>query len=225
MSNSRPDSNPDLSSTGTPTRIPIRLAGKPRARPLLWLVRHSKPVMTPGLCYGRLDLEVDVKDIERTAGHLAKTLPHGIVVRHSPAKRCRLLAEALHRLRPDVQLYGAADGLAEMDFGAWEGRPWADLPEVELTAWTDDFSDYRPGETGESVRQFLARIERELQRVLDHHDAEPEPEPELWITHAGVIRAVAWLLDRDTNGAMPSADRWPAFEVGYGEIRVIRAKS
>ena len=79
--------------------------------------------------------------------------------------------------------------LAEMDLGDWEGRLWAELPEAELTAWTENFGHYRAGGTGESVGAFLARIEAGLRAERTQTDAQ------VWITHAGVIRGIHWLLE------------------------------
>ncbi|MDO5102853.1 MAG: histidine phosphatase family protein [Lautropia sp.] len=238
-----------------------------KAKTRLWLVRHPKPVGVDGLCYGRLDVAVDLPELDRVASCLAAQLPEGMVVRTSPASRCRVLAEAVQARRPDLQLLGSFAWLAEMDFGQWEGKPWADIPPAELRAWTDDFADYRAGGTGESVRMFLARVERglcaatapscaigETERGPDADDTEMEPAsphctaamigsagriaegldagfgrlirssgqlaPEVWVTHAGVMRAVHWLRERGPS-RMPSAAQWPAMPVGHGDVWVI----
>ncbi|MDO4682276.1 MAG: histidine phosphatase family protein [Lautropia sp.] len=225
----------------------------------LWLVRHPKPVGVEGLCYGRLDVVVDPDEVSRVASTLAARLPAGIALRSSPATRCRALADALLLCRPDLRWLGTSAWLAEMDFGDWEGRRWAEIPADELRAWTDDFSDYRAGCTGESVRAFLARIgqgltswRQEERRPAGHGqmarvpgqaregerglwfargcqrgdgrarsrvwggDPFPGHEGEVWITHAGVMRAIHWLRQA-APGQMPSADQWPAMAVGYGE--------
>ena len=79
-------------------------------------------------------------------------------MRSSPRQRCLALALRLHALRPDLVLQPAEAWLAEMDLGDWEGRPWAELPEAELTAWTEDFGHYQAGGTGESVGAFLVAL-------------------------------------------------------------------
>ena len=68
-----------------------------------------------------------------------------------------------------------------MDFGTWEGRPWAEIPEAEVEAWAADFIDARP-HGGESVAMLLARVRRAMARC------RPE-EPSLVVTHGGPIRA------------------------------------
>ncbi len=169
------------------------------AAPLCWLVRHPRPEAPAGLCYGRTDLAAQPADTARAAQALAARLPAGIVLRSSPLQRCQTLLQALHVLRPDVQLRPPEDWLAEMDFGAWEGRLWADLPAAELQAWTDDFGHYRAGGHGESVAQFLMRLHEGLQAVRaawetpSLRDRHGWAYAEAWITHAGVIRGLCWL--------------------------------
>ena len=169
------------------------------AAPLCWLVRHPRPEAPAGLCYGRTDLAAQPADTARAAQALAARLPAGIVLRSSPLQRCQTLLQALHVLRPDVQLRPPEDWLAEMDFGAWEGRLWADLPAAELQAWTDDFGHYRAGGHGESVAQFLMRLHEGLQAARaawetpSLRDRHGWAHAEAWITHAGVIRGLCWL--------------------------------
>ena len=164
-------------------------SGVTSALPWRWLVRHPRPEVVKGLCYGRLDVPAQPEDTERAAQTLARRLPEGLVLRSSPRQRCLTLAQRLHALRPDLVLQPPEAWLAEMDLGDWEGRPWAELPEAELTAWTEDFGHYRAGGTGESVGAFLARIEAGLRAERTQTDAQ------VWITHAGVIRGIHWLLE------------------------------
>lgn len=204
---------------------------KPSAPPApsahgLWLVRHPKPVGVEGLCYGRLDVAVDPDGVERVASTLAARLPAGIALRSSPATRCRALADALLACRPDLRWLGISPWLAEMDLGDWEGRRWSDIPESALRAWTDDFADYRAGGTGESVRVFLARVAQGLaatrgKRVPGGEQCQGK-EGEVWITHAGVMRAIHWLRQA-APGQMPLAGQWPAMAVGYGELWCVGA--
>ena len=95
-----------------------------------------------------------------------------------------------------------------MDFGKWEGQPWADIPKTQLDAWTADFAHYPAGDTGESVGQFMAR-------VASAFDELPAAKDVLWITHAGVIRA-AHLLAKGTRH-IERADQWPSAAPAYGQ--------
>ena len=73
-----------------------------------------------------------------------------------------------------------------MDFGAWEGRPWASLPRAELDAWAADTLHYRPG-GGETVAEMLARLRRAWPGLASSADNT------LIVTHAGPIRCLLHL--------------------------------
>lgn len=116
----------------------------------LYLIRHPAPQVAAGVCYGRSDLPL-AEPAELAARHLRATLPAGLPVVSSPARRCRELACAL---RADAQ---CDDRLWEMDFGAWEGRPWSAIERAALDAWAaDPFGFTPPG--GESPAAMAARV-------------------------------------------------------------------
>jgi alpha-ribazole phosphatase len=173
----------------------------------LWLVRHAQPLIAEGICYGQLDVKADLAATQACAQELKKVLPAGAYLLTSPLQRCELLAPVLIGLRPDLILEKDSK-LQEMHFGSWEGRAWADIDPVELAAWTDDFANYRAGGTGESVAQFMTRVAA----VFDELDATKDT---VWITHAGVIRAVTLLAQgiRHIN----RADEWPRQAPAYGQ--------
>jgi len=71
--------------------------------PRLWLVRHARPLVAPGLCYGRLDMAADASASRSAATALAHALPAKVAgVWHSPLQRCELLALYRRALRPDL---------------------------------------------------------------------------------------------------------------------------
>lgn len=177
-----------------------------------WLVRHPRPVAARGLCYGRLDVAVQPASTARITEKLSACLPEGLTLSSSPRQRCLILAEQLQVLRPDIRVLPPQDWLAEMDLGAWEGNLWADIPAAELGAWTDAFGHYRAGGTGESMADFLARIAAGLRAQA------VTPSPQVWITHAGVIRAVHWLLQPMGLSRLPTAQEWPGTKIDFGEI-------
>ena len=172
----------------------------------LWLVRHARAVIDAGVCYGATDLPADAAGTDTAARALATVLPQHLPVRCSPLRRCTALADALQALRPDL-VWQADARLAEMDFGCWEGRAWADIDPAEFDRWTADFSCYRCGGR-ESVREFMARV------AAARADARCCGQAMAWICHAGVIRA-AQLLAR---GEFPTeAGAWPRGTVAYGD--------
>ena len=173
----------------------------------LWLVRHAQPLVDAGICYGRLDLPADADATLECARQLAALLPAGLPVISSPLQRCEQLAHALSAQRPDLA-YKTDARLQEMDFGDWEGRAWQAIDRAELEAWTADFANYAAGHGGESVAAFMRRIGAAFDALGGQGDT-------VWITHAGVIRAVALLAQGVRH--VERADQWPLDAPKYGQ--------
>lgn len=164
----------------------------------LTLVRHTRPAHE-GVCIGRTDVPL-APGFAAEAAAVAAALGPVARIASSPLARCRRLAEVL----------GAATGapvaldprLAEMDFGAWEGRRWDAIPRAELDAWAADLTGARP-HGGESVAMLLERTRAALA------DCREADGPWLVVSHAGVIRAALF--------AAGDPDAWQR-PVGFGEI-------
>ena len=180
----------------------------------LGLLRHGETTAAAGSCYGRTDVGVRAEATRAIAERIAPSLAAGIELVSSPLQRCALLAQALAALRPELPLR-VDPRIAEMDFGAWEGCDWRSIERAEFDAWTGAFADARAGGHGESTRQFMGRVGEAFDewRALGR-DA-------LWITHAGVIRAV-WLL-RDGLRCAERADQWPSRPIAFGEWVVVES--
>lgn len=158
----------------------------------LWLLRHARPWVAPGVCYGRLDVAAHALPSQRAAQALIHAIDRErdsmllpIKVRSSPAQRCTALT---HWLTDAGMSTRFDDRLLELDFGAWEGQRWDALPASAFDAWTTDFAHGRPGHRGESVAELLTRVDAAL---AEWRAADCD---EVWVTHAGVIRAVQWLM-------------------------------
>lgn len=194
--------------TGTATTSP--------ARPRLWLARHAQPLVGEGICYGRLDLPADPAASQAAALALRHAHPGPWAqVRHSPLQRCELLALDLQALQPDLATK-PDDRLTEIDFGTWEGQPWASVARADIDAWTCDFAHHRPG-GGEPLAQMLERVDHALRDACVA--AKAHGGDVLWITHAGVVRCVAWLL---AHGArLPLSHEWTAEAPAYGRWMVL----
>ena len=176
----------------------------------LILVRHSKPEVQTGLCYGRLDIPACPLAVAHDAQRLAQTLPHGWPVRVSALARAQQLANALHTLRPDMPLF-TDPRLNEMDFGDWEGRLWRDIPQTHIDQWTAHFMHHPVG-GGESVADVLNRLAQAWQHTRATHAQA------VWITHAGVINALQCLQQH--QGQIPTtlyAHQWPSSGIGFGQ--------
>ena len=119
-------------------------------------MRHPAPRIEPGICYGRLDMPIH-PNVEADADRLARdpVLNGSSVVWTSPARRCHDLAG---RVACALSIPLAVDSrLLELDFGAWEGKPWDEVPRAELDRWAADPLSFRaPG--GESGAELIARL-------------------------------------------------------------------
>ena len=160
---------------------------------ILHLIRHPKPRIASGICYGRLDLLAE--NSADVAEKLRLDLPAGLPLWSSPLLRCRELAECLH---PQPMF---DERLAEMNFGDWEGQAWDDIPRAQLDAWAADVAGYTPpgGESPLSLQR----------RALDFIADLSVPEAVI-VTHAGVIRT----LLAHWQGLPP--ERWPELVFAYG---------
>ena len=181
------------------------------------LVRHAQPLIEPGVCYGALDVAADPAATLWAAQALAEQLPQGLQVVCSPLQRCEQLAHVLYGLRPDLT-YKTDARLEEMNFGCWEGLRWDAIPQSAYAAWTVDFWQHHFG-GGESVAEFMARVAQIWQVAQAQRAAGVS---QLWITHAGVIRA-AGLLNTGVREVRDAA-LWPAAAPAFGQAVVIEAR-
>ncbi|SPH23770.1 hypothetical protein DEA8626_02839 [Defluviimonas aquaemixtae] len=142
----------------------------------LMLIRHA-PALHGGRLCGRTDVAADCSDMAAIAALRARLgEPARIVV--SPARRCRETAAALW---PDVQAVAEEPDLWEQDFGAWEGRPFAGLPDLGLLS-SEDLAQHRPPE-GESFADLCARAMPVLTRLAESNG------PAAVVVHGGTVRA------------------------------------
>ncbi|MBR3371581.1 MAG: alpha-ribazole phosphatase [Rhodobacteraceae bacterium] len=146
------------------------------------LLRHTKPDVAPGICYGRSDLAL-APCFEETAQTVSRTLPDVARIVSSPLARCLQLARHVAQARALPLTIDPR--LSEMDFGTWEGQPWDDIPRAQLDAWASDILHARPhgGETVAALRN------RALAALRDH--AAPAT---LVVTHHGVIKCARSLI-------------------------------
>ena len=176
---------------------------------MLALLRHGEtPWTADGRIQGRSD--VPLSDAGRAALRALALPPEcrGMRIVSSPLARCVESAALL-----GAPHAGREPRLAEMSWGAWEGRRLADL-RAELGRAMEDNEqrgwDFRP-EGGESPREVLQRVRSWLAELA---------EPTLAVTHRGVIRAVfAAAAQWDMLGKPPVRLDWGAvhlFRVGPG---------
>ncbi|WP_288025023.1 alpha-ribazole phosphatase family protein [Thauera sp.] len=181
----------------------------------LHLIRHPRPAVAPGICYGQTDLGL-AECPATVAERLRPLLPETFALHTSPLARARLLAEALGTPRED-------DRLKEIHFGDWEGRSFADIGSA-IDDWAADPLGFRaPG--GESPREMAARVLAWLEEATGNGgqtpiSAEigvcpplpPLPEAVVVVAHGGPLRAIAGHL----LGMPP--ERWIGLDFGCGQV-------
>lgn len=168
----------------------------------LWLLRHAPVMLEAGVCYGATDVSADVALTHLAADAAAALLPQSVAIRVSGLGRAQQLATALRALRPDLPLATIDSRLNEMNFGSWERQPWSAIPREAFDAWMSDFAYHRFG-GHESTQEVLERVadalDEQLSMGLPHA---------VWVTHAGVIRAVRYLAEHGRS-TIREAAQWP----------------
>lgn len=174
----------------------------------LWLIRHPRPAVPAGLCYGASDVPIEDEHLEQLLAALPARLPRQAALYSSPLSRCLRLARGLepHGWGP----VSVDARLREMDFGAWEGQQWTALPREQIDAWRDDIANYTPP-GGEPLRALAERSRAFCEALPTHRDA-------LVVTHAGVMQT----LLRTLRG-QPLAD-FGGRRIEYGQLVVLERR-
>ena len=150
----------------------------------IYLIRHTLPNVLPGICYGQADLELadsfaaELQSIQAKLAHI--TSP---VLVSSPLRRCSILAESLAQ-HFDTPVVNKDVRLMELNFGDWELKRWADIPQGVLSEWSDTHIRQAPP-NGESYVELHARVKEFFVELTSK-----QHEHVLVFTHAGVIRAL-----------------------------------
>ena len=168
----------------------------------LWLLRHAAVVLEAGLCYGASDVAAQPVLNQEAAEKAAVFLPSALPVCTSFLQRTRQLGAALRSLRPDLGEPLADARLNEMNFGSWELQAWNAVPRAAFDRWMADFPHHRFG-GAESTQMVIDRVAETVREWTDRGVEEA-----VWISHAGVIRAMQYLA---LHGSAPiaSVEQWP----------------
>ena len=173
----------------------------------LALLRHAETAWsTEGRIQGRTDIPLTPAARERLLGVTLPADCRGMRVVTSPLVRCVETAALLGS--PDAP---REPRLAEMHWGAWEGRRLDELRRELGAAMRDNEArglDFRP-EGGESPREVSKRLNVWLRELK---------EPTLAVTHRGVIRAIlAQATGWDMTGKPPAKLDWDAVHLFHVE--------
>ncbi|MER7456397.1 bifunctional RNase H/acid phosphatase [Micromonospora sp. NPDC126480] len=163
----------------------------------LILVRHGETEYTEQRRYsGRGDVPLSDRgqaQVKSTATRVAALAPSAAAVVSSPLTRCTRTAEAIAGAlgRSPVRV---DDDLIECDFGAWEGRTFAEVRERwagEMDAWLASTKVAPP--EGESFAEVAARCRRAVERLREAYRGETV----VVVSHVSPIK----LILRDALGA------------------------
>jgi len=149
----------------------------------VYFIRHTKPQVEAGICYGQTDLPACPLHFETQYYSLSLLLPNSFSrIFTSPLQRCQVLAKKFSE-NPILDA-----NLQELNFGEWEMSAWKNIPAELMQFWMSDFVRNAPPK-GESYQNLAERVQVFLQK-LAHLEGDV-----LVCTHAGVMRAVfAWVL-------------------------------
>lgn len=164
------------------------------------LVRHPAPSVGTGICYGRLDVALSPDGISAVPG-IARQLV-GFSARKiwsSPARRCLELARAISAGTNASKHQDAR--LLELDFGAWEGQRWDDVPREALDRWAADPLGFAPP-GGENGAELIARLRSFRAHLM------AERQDCVVVSHGGPLKVLAALLRDSPVNLLANA---PAF--------------
>lgn len=173
----------------------------------LYLIRHTRPDIAHGVCYGQLDIDVS-DSFEEEAANVLRWLPPLDLIITSPLQRTRKLAEYLAQaqrceIRSDCRLM-------EKHFGSWEGQAWDDIARDEIDAWAAGLMAYSPP-GGESAHQLMLRIQDLL-----HNLAQLQEQHIALVAHGGSIRTI---LSQLANIPLTNTLSWT---IDYGAVIAVR---
>lgn len=152
---------------------------------LVTLLRHGEVAGRPHVFRGADDAPLSERGRAQVLA-AAAGLGHLAGVATSPRLRCRAVAEEIAAAR-GLELAVLAD-LAELDFGAWEGRSVAEVAEAwpEAHAAFCRFDDAAAAPGGERLGDFRRRVLAAWSAWL----ADAGGGHRLLVCHAGVMRVL-----------------------------------
>jgi alpha-ribazole phosphatase len=187
---------------------------KPRT---IYLIRHTKPDIDKGICYGQSDIGV-ANSFEKEAKDTLQKLQaletsqnlSSVKIISSPLQRCFRLATFLRGEQPTPPI-PTDDRLKEMNFGDWEMQAWSTIDEFVMNAWMRDYVNIR-ATNGENFREV---VQRSVQAFTEYAEDTHSGTSVVIVAHSGVIRGIlAHHLEMPLHKAF-------SLEIGYGSISAI----
>ncbi|MFZ9594622.1 MAG: histidine phosphatase family protein [Bdellovibrionia bacterium] len=111
----------------------------------------------------------------------------------SPLRRCQQTAQILGFPQSTPRIF---DDLREIDFGEFEGKRFSEI-QASYPEAVEQWAQFQPQfqfPQGESLRQFLERMERVQAQILAEFKKKNSPSELLLVTHGGVISTLLCLF-------------------------------
>ena len=168
---------------------------------VLYLIRHTNVDISPGICYGKSD--VNLAATFHNEAEIIMNKINGIPVARiysSPLARCSKLAYKLgKKVKFDKRL-------EEMDFGEWECSSWTEIfHSAKGKEWFQDYLNVTCP-NGESFQNLMQRVSSFVLEI------PLEAKATIVVTHAGVIRSILATLK------IVDTDKIFSIEICYGQI-------
>lgn len=146
----------------------------------VFLIRHTRPEIPSGICYGQTDIPLKDTFPSESVLVLSKLPKPFDAVFTSPLMRCLKLAHIISEggtLKQD-------NLLMELNFGDWEMKAWDDIPKEELNPWMENFVTHKVP-NGEAFSDLIQRTDDFLEGLINTAYKQVA-----LVCHAGVIRAM-----------------------------------
>jgi alpha-ribazole phosphatase len=150
---------------------------------IIHLIRHTRPDIQPGICYGQTDLDLaDTFEIE-SEHVVGKLFAHYDAIYTSPLQRCARLSKKLtsNAIVQDSRIM-------EYNFGDWELLAWNDFKSNAAQHWMNNFVE-QAAPNGDSLLTMRARVIEFWTELL-----EKNLETVAIVTHSGVQRLIHGLI-------------------------------
>ncbi|RAJ35517.1 alpha-ribazole phosphatase family protein [Pedobacter cryoconitis] len=144
----------------------------------VYLIRHTTPLISKGLIYGRMNVPVAESFAQEKQAVLQQIPADLDKVYSSPSFRCQVMAAEISAA------YVQNEALYELNFGDWEGDTWDTIDRTECGIWMEDFVNLAPP-NGETMLEMEHRVMSFLKEVL----LQPFQKVAI-VTHGGVIRVI-----------------------------------
>ncbi len=173
------------------------------------LIRHTSVSNPKKLCYGDTEMPLSSNFYEEAASiklSLQDYIPDQVFC--SCTERTQALASYLEFQNPIIEAR-----LNEINFGAWEQKPWDEIPPQELNLWMYNYLYQKPpsGENYYEVENRILDFLKDLQKA-----ALENLNKVVIITHAGPIRC---LLSHFLSVPPCSIMGWKISEGGLWKIK------